>query len=98
MAACAKHTLDLCYIHPELVALFQKPSSPFLDEVVEARGELIHATAQVVKAEVDGGELVGHGRRVVHVHGAAHAGAEGWFEGCHDWRWMQQYIGVWEDK
>lgn len=67
-------TLDLCNIDAELVALFEHPASAFFDEVVEAGGELVHAAAEVFEAKVDGGELVGHGRRIV--RGGAHTGAE----------------------
>jgi hypothetical protein len=73
--------MELRDVHAELVALFQDSSATVLDECVEARGELVHATAQVVEAEVDGGQLVGHGRRIV--RGGAHRGAERRFEGSH---------------
>jgi hypothetical protein len=68
-------------IHTELVALFQHSSSSILNESIEARGELVHAAAQVVESEVDRGQLVGHGHRIV--GRSAHCRAEGWFEGSH---------------
>jgi hypothetical protein len=73
--------MKLGHVHAELVALFEDPSAAVLDECVEARGELVHATAQVVEAEVDGGQLVGHGRRIV--RGGAHGSAERRFKGSH---------------
>ena len=45
--------MQLSNVHAELVALFENPSSPSLDECVEARSELVHATAQIIKAKVD---------------------------------------------
>jgi hypothetical protein len=69
-----QHTMKLCDVHVELVALFQHSASPILNKRIEARGELVHATAQVVESEVDGGQLIGHGRRIV--GGSAHCGAE----------------------
>ena len=58
------HTFELCDIHAKGVALFEHAFAAALDEVVEALGELGHAFAQVVEAEVDGWEVVGHGGRV----------------------------------
>lgn len=52
--------MNLCDIHVELVALFQYSSPSIFNESIEARGKLVHATAQIVEAEVDSGELVGH--------------------------------------
>ena len=77
-----ENTLDLSDIDAELVALFQHPSSAFLNEIIEARGKLVHAAAQVFKAKVDGGQLVGHGRCIV--RRSAHAGAERGFERRHN--------------
>jgi hypothetical protein len=70
----AQHTMKFCDVHAELVALFEYSSSSILDEGVKSRGELVHATAQVVKPEIDAGQLIGHGRRIV--RGGAHGGAE----------------------
>lgn len=58
------HTFKLGNIHAKGVALFQHALAAALDEVVEALGELGHTFAQVVEAEVDGWEVVGHGGRV----------------------------------
>lgn len=58
------HTFELCDVHAKGVALFEHAFAAALDEVVEALGELGHAFAQVVEAEVDGGEVVGHRGRV----------------------------------
>jgi hypothetical protein len=74
-------TVELGDVHAKLVALFQYSSSSSLDKCVKSRGKLVHATAQVVKAEVDRGQLVGHGRRIV--RRGAHRGAERRFEGSH---------------
>jgi len=68
-----QHTMKLCDIHVELVALFQHSSAPILNKCIESRSELVHATAQVVESEVDRGQLVGHRRRIV--GGSAHCGA-----------------------
>lgn len=57
-------TFELCDVHAKGVALFEHAFAAALDEVVEALGELGHAFAQVVEAEVDGWEVVGHGGRV----------------------------------
>ena len=58
------HTFKLRDVHAKGVALFQHALAAALDEVVEALGELGHTFAQVVEAEVDGWEVVGHGGRV----------------------------------
>ena len=55
-----RHTFELCDVHAKGVALFEHAFAAALDEVIEALGELGHAFAQVVEAEVDGGEVVGH--------------------------------------
>ena len=57
-------TFKLCDVHAKGVSLFEHAFAAALDEVVEALGELRHAFAQVVEAEVDGWEVVGHGGRV----------------------------------
>jgi len=48
-----RHTFELCDVHAKGVALFEHAFAAALDEVVEALGELGHALAQVVEAEVD---------------------------------------------
>jgi hypothetical protein len=68
-------TLQLCDIHAELVALFQHALATLLNKVVEACRELCHARAEVLEAEVDAGQLVGHrGRFGGAERGAHHAG------------------------
>ena len=59
------HTLDFGNVHAELIALLQHPLPPLLDKLIEALCELVHATAQVVEAEVYRGELVRHAGCVV---------------------------------
>lgn len=54
------HTFKLGNVHAKGVALFEHAFAAALDEVVEALGELSHTFAQVIEAEVDGGEVVGH--------------------------------------
>jgi hypothetical protein len=60
----AKHTFKLSNIHAKGIALFQHALAAALNEVIEALRELSHSLAQVVEAEVYGGEGVGHGGRV----------------------------------
>lgn len=74
-------TVEFCDVHAELIALFQHSPAPILDKCVESRCELVHAAAQVVEAEVDRGQLVRHGRRIVRRR--AHGSAEGRFKGRH---------------
>lgn len=57
-------TFKLGDVHAKGVALLEHALAAALDEVVEALGELGHAFAQVVEAEIDGGQAVGHGGRV----------------------------------
>jgi hypothetical protein len=47
-------------INVELISLLQDLLPATLDEGVEFGGELGHAVAQVLEAEVDAGERVGH--------------------------------------
>lgn len=58
------HTFKFRDVHAKGIALFQHTLAAALDELVEALGELGHAFAQVIEAEVDGWEVVGHGGRV----------------------------------
>jgi hypothetical protein len=60
-----KRTMKLCNIHAELVSLLQHSSTSVFDEGIEARCELVHATAQIFKTKVDAGQLVGHGWHVM---------------------------------
>lgn len=53
-------TVNLCNVHAKLVAFFEDPLAPGFYEVVELDGELGHAVAQLVEAEVDRGERVCH--------------------------------------
>ena len=55
-----RHTFKLGNIHAKGVALFEYAFAAALDEVVEALGELGHAFAKIIEAEVHGGEVVGH--------------------------------------
>lgn len=57
-------TFELGDIHAELVALFEDAPAACLDEGVEFDGELVHAVAQLIEAEVNGGKRVGHRGRV----------------------------------
>jgi hypothetical protein len=87
----AKRTFKLGDIHAKGVALFQHALAAALDEVVEALRELGHSLAQVVEAEVDRGQGVGHGGRVGGVlrlgagEGRAEAAGCCW-DGGHCWR------------
>lgn len=64
--------------------LLQYALPPLFDECVEFRIELSHAIAEFVEAEVDAGELVGHGGgHGRHRRPAAEARGEGRFE-CGD--------------
>lgn len=56
----AVHTFQLSNIHAELVSFFQHALAALLNEVVELGGEFRHAIAQVVEAEIDAGQRVGH--------------------------------------
>ena len=53
-------TLQLGHFHSELVALFEDALAAFGNEVVEAVGKFCHALSELVEAEVDAGEGVGH--------------------------------------
>ncbi len=53
-------TVDLGDVHAELVALFEHSLASSLYEVIELDCELGHAVAELVEAEVDRGEGVGH--------------------------------------
>jgi hypothetical protein len=93
-----ERTFKLSDVHAEGIALFQHALAAALDKVVEALRELGHALAQVVEAEVDRGQGVGHGGRVggVLCLGAGEGRAEaagccwdcghcwrgGWWDGC----------------
>lgn len=48
-------TCLICYVHAKSISLFQYLLPPALDEVVKSYSELLHALAQVVEVEVDGG-------------------------------------------
>ena len=90
-------TMEFCDIHAELISLFQYSSAPVLDESIKSCSELVHATAQIVESEVDAGQLVGHGRRIV--RGGAHRGAHGGLESRHDCGMIKtslaEYTNMW---
>lgn len=52
--------MELRNIHFEGVALFEDALAPDFNESIELDSEFRHAIAQLVEAEVDGGERVGH--------------------------------------
>jgi hypothetical protein len=65
--------MNFCDVHAELIALFENSLAAGFYEVVELDGELCHAVAQLVEAEIDRGEGVSHGRRVSGQEGWAHS-------------------------
>lgn len=69
-------------IDTELITLLKNSLSSLLNEIIEARGELVHAIPQVGEAKVNGGQLICYGRRIVQGR-AHHAGAERRLEGGH---------------